>query len=155
MFFKNGDIRTEGEQGGMNFIMIIKKDGLMYTFNDAMKMWVKTNMGDIIDDNSMPQYKKVNDEEVDGKKCTRYEAEYDQSQYKTVIWVYDGMIYKNLNISPTGEENVVIYKNIKKENLNDSLFMPPEDANIQDMSTLMKNMSQQNMNTNGNTGATK
>lgn len=143
MYYSKGDIRTEGEQEGMRFVMIMKKDGEMLTYNDAMKMWIKTSMNDIMEDDQMPKYKKIGEEDIEGKKAIRYEFEDPATKLKTVVWVADGMIIRNKNITPNGAEQIITYENVKKGDLDQALFSPPAGESVQDMTQMMKNMMQQ------------
>jgi len=140
ILFKNGDIRAEGNQGGMKFVTITKKDGTIYTYNDAMKVWMKTNMSDVIKKENMPEYKEVGKETVDGLKCKKFLAKDPASNSTSTIYVNDGMIYQVITIDAKGQTYTVKYKNIEKTKLEDSLFMPEEGANVQDLSGLMQGL---------------
>lgn len=139
MSYKNGDIRTEGEQSGMKFTMIMKKDSTIFSYNDAMKKWIKTSMNDVMGkETKLPEYKNLGTEDIEGKSCTKYEAVDASTGLKNIVWVNEGMIFKNTNIGSNGEEQSVYYKNIEKKNLEDSLFSPPPGEEVQDMSEMMK-----------------
>jgi len=140
ILFKNGDIRAEGTQGGMKFVTITKKDGTIYTYNDAMKVWMKTNMSNVMKKEDMPKYKKIGQEEVDGLKCNKFIAKDPASNATSTIYVNDGMIYQVVTIDGKGQTYTVKYKDIKKTKLDDSLFMPEEGANVQDLSSLMQGL---------------
>lgn len=141
MYYKNGDIRTEGQQSGMDFVMILKKDGTMYSYNKAMNIWVKMTMKDMLKEGNIPEYKKIGAEEIDGKECIRFEAVDPQTRFKTIVWVHDGYIFRNSTESPDGVQNIVYYGNIEKKELDDSLFNPPEGAPVQDMTDMMKQIA--------------
>lgn len=139
MYYKDGNIRTEGEQAGMKFMMIMKADGTIYSYNDAMKKWVMTSMNTVMDKNSrMPEYVKIGEENVDGKNCIRFEAVDPETKLKNIVWVNDGIIFKNMSIIPNGAEQVVYYRNVVKKDLDDALFMPPQGEDVQDMSEMIK-----------------
>ena len=141
--YKNGNIRSEGEQQGMKFIMIMKKNGDMFTYNDALQQWIKTSLSDMMTkDTKLPEYKNVGTEEMEGKTCQKFEAQDPQLGYKNTVWVNDGIIIKNLTQGPNNATTTIVYKNIQKVDLEDSLFTPPQDANIQDMSAMLKTMMQ-------------
>ena len=143
MLYKNGDIRTEGEQSGMKFTMIMKKDSTIYSYNDAMKKWIKTSMNTVMGkDAKIPEYKKVGVEDVEGKSCNKYEADDTGTGFKNFVWVSDGIILKNTNLGPNGFEQSVFYKNIEKKELEDSMFAPPAGEEVQDMSEMMKSLMQ-------------
>ncbi len=140
ILFKNGDIRAEGNQGGMKFVTITKKDGTIYTYNDAMKVWMKTNMSAVIKKENIPEYKEAGKEKVDGLKCKKFIAKDSASNSTSTIYVNDGMIYQVITIDAKGQTYTVKYKNIEKTKLEDSLFMPEEGANVQDLSSLMQGL---------------
>lgn len=139
--YKNGNIRSEGEQQGMKFIMIMRKDGTMFTYNDALQGWIKTSISDMMSKQTkLPEYKNVGTEEMEGKTCQKFEASDTEVGYKNTVWVNDGIILKNMTVGPNNATTTIVYKNIQKVDLEDSLFTPPQDANIQDMSAMLQNM---------------
>lgn len=139
--YKNGNIRSEGEQQGMKFIMIMKKDGTMFTYNDALQGWIKTSISDMMTkETKLPEYKNVGTEEMEGVSCQKFEAGDPTLGYKNTVWVNDGIIIKNMTVGPNNATTTIIYKNIKKVDLDDALFTPPQDANIQDMSAMLQSM---------------
>ena len=141
--YKNGSVRSEGDQQGIKFIMIMQKDGTMYTYNDALKGWLKTSLSEMMTkETKLPEYKNVGTEEMEGKSCQKFEAEDAQLGYKNTVWVNEGIIIKNSTVGPNNATTNIIYKNIQKVDLADSLFTPPQDANIQDMSAMLQNMMQ-------------
>jgi len=143
MYYQNGNIRTEGDASGMKFITILRKEGTMYSYNGQMDSWMTTDMNAMLNqEQNMPTYTKMGKETVDDKNCIKYKTEDPSIQMEGYIWVNDGIIYKNEFTSPYGT-NTVYYKNIKKEKIDSSLFMPPKDANVQDMTALLQGMMQQ------------
>ncbi|EKD25995.1 MAG: hypothetical protein ACD_79C01415G0002 [uncultured bacterium] len=143
MFFKNGDIRSEGSQSGMNFIMIMKTNGTMFSYNDALKMWMKTEIGEMIEEKDLPNYEKTGTEDINGVSCSKFEAKDASTGYTAIVWTNDGMILKNTTINPQGVQQSVYYKNIQKTELEDALFAPPQNANVQDMGAMMKGILSQ------------
>lgn len=140
VFYKNGNMRTEGSANGMQIIMIMSKNGVIYSYNDQMKSWIKTETSVLFGkENPIPDYKKIGTEILDDKNCEKFESVEPKMNIKTTVWINDGIIYKNSSIMPNAEEQIVKYKNIEKKELNDALFTPPAGAQIQDMSEMLKN----------------
>jgi outer membrane lipoprotein-sorting protein len=152
--FKNGRVRFDGRQAGMDFSVIIDPDGVVYSYNAAMNFWIKTSIDDIKQQgqamsggagganfspkSDVPDFKKTGSETVDGVSCDVYEAAGTDSEGSARIWVGDGVIRKIESDGPGGNRAVVRYTNVEIKDLDDSLFMPPEDARVQDMSAMMQ-----------------
>ncbi|MBN2145352.1 MAG: DUF4412 domain-containing protein [Candidatus Aureabacteria bacterium] len=141
VFFKNGNIRTEGKQGTMKFISIIRTDGTVYSLMESSNTWMKSDLGEAMKNQPLPQYKQAGSETIDGKSCLKYEMTDSETNMSGVVWVSDGMIIKN-QLTIFNQVTTVYYKNISKEPLDDALFMPPASDKIQDMATLMEGTAQ-------------
>jgi hypothetical protein len=138
----------------MDFSVIIDPDGAVYSYNAAMNFWIKTSIDDIKQQgqamsggagganfspkSDVPDFKKTGSETVDGVSCDVYEAAGTDSEGSARIWVGDGVIRKIESDGPGGNRAVVRYTNVEIKDLDDSLFMPPEDARVQDMSAMMQ-----------------
>jgi outer membrane lipoprotein-sorting protein len=140
VFFKNGNIRTEGKQGAVKFISIIRTDGTVYSCMESSPAWIKSDLGEAMKGQPLPQYKQVGTESLDGKSCLKYEMSDPQNSMSGLIWVSEGMIVKN-QITVMNETTTVLYQNINNAALDDSLFMPPPSAKVQDMASMMQGMA--------------
>jgi outer membrane lipoprotein-sorting protein len=137
VYFKKGTMRTEmNAPNGIKMVVILQKDGILYSYNDIIKSWIKVNVNEAMQKQAIPQYAKIGEEVVDGLSCTKYEMKDLVNNVQGTVWVFDAMIYKN-SIVTGGKTMTVVFKNIQKQDLEDSLFMPPADAKIQDMSAMM------------------
>ncbi len=121
--YKNGNIRIEGEQNKVKLITIIKIEGDMYTYNSEVNEWNKIKIKDLMSSDA-PVFSKVGTETVDGKECTKFETFDKQTGYQSLIWIYDGLIYKKVSLGPNDTSEIIVYKNIVKKSLDDSLFIP-------------------------------
>lgn len=140
LYYKNGDIRAEGEQGGMQFVTITKVSGTIFTYNSAMNIWMKTAMDEVVDKEKMPDYKAVGTKTVDDMKCKVFETVDPESGTVSKIYVNDSMVYQVESTDKDGKVYVMKYTNREKKVLADKLFLPDEGANVQDLSALMKGL---------------
>lgn len=137
LYYKEGNIRAEGDQGGMSFVTITLLDGVIYTYNSAMKTWMKTQMDDVMK-SDVPDYKKIGTVQLDGRKCQKFEALDPKTKTVSRVFVHAGMIRQVESKDEEGKKHVIRYTNIKKEKLADAFFAPDPGATVQDLTALMK-----------------
>ena len=137
-FYKNGNIRIEGNQNNVKLITIVKMEGDMYTFNSKINKWDKIKIQDLMASKSSPIFTKVGTEKVDGKECTKFETYEKTTQYQSLLWIYDGLIYKKVSFGPNNSSEIVIYKNVEKKALDDSLFFPEVSPRTEKMQKNVK-----------------
>jgi len=134
IYFQKGAVRTEGEFSSVKFITILKTDGTLYSFNEAIGFWMKSRLPDM-DSTKFPQVEKIGKEELDGVTCLKYRTSDPGTGQKGFIWVAEDLIYRMEMDTPEGKTSVQ-YKNITKGELDDALFSPPSDAVVQEMGSL-------------------
>ncbi|MFC2140528.1 hypothetical protein ACFLQ1_02270 [Candidatus Auribacterota bacterium] len=134
IYYKNGNLRTEGEQMGKPFISIMRAEGEIYNFDANTNSWNSMNRNSV--NQSLPPYQAAGKETIDGKSCLKYTSEIPQAQMTNTVWVHKGVICKVASSGPYGSSSLK-YINVKKGKLADSLFMPPADAKIKKMNSMM------------------
>lgn len=105
-----------------------------------------TSPGDTYKDIDQAQAKMVGREKVDGKECLVYEFSEEGQSGKYWIWEEYGLPVK-AESTIEGEKIVFEYKNVKVEDIADSMFELPagvELMDMPDMSSLMQNLPGQN-----------
>jgi len=133
LYYKNGHIRTEGKQGEVEFVSIMRKDGKIYSYQ--VNTWVETDMSAILSEKDLPQFQKIGEEMVQGKTCEKFEAYDPKTQTRAWVWTQGGVILKNTTINPAGK-TTILYKNIQFLELAEDLFLPPKGVSITNLNPL-------------------
>ncbi|MEN6349470.1 MAG: DUF4412 domain-containing protein [Syntrophomonas sp.] len=143
-WIKGKKMRTEmpNPEGGGNMISIIDSDqGIVYIYQPEQKTATKMGISMSQQDNApSPQetmeslnaekMKYTGKETIDGKTCLVYEFQ-DQNNETSKIWLWEdyGIPLKIESIMD-GKKSVLEYRNVKTDEIPDSMFELPADTTI-------------------------
>jgi outer membrane lipoprotein-sorting protein len=100
-----------------------------------------TEPGDYYEDVDFAQAQLVGREKVDGKDCAVFEMNDGSENLKYWIWEAYGFPVK-MEITAAGNTTTVEYKNVKVEDIPDSMFELPAGVEVMDMTEMMLNIPQ-------------
>lgn len=145
VWVKEGNMRIEmivPEAGKMISIINTQKNAV-YSYSPEQNMATKIPLDQSEVDTISPQdysenmnsesMKYIKNETLDGKKCLIYEVSDQDEKVKVWLWEDYGI---PLRVEASDEGMLVEYKNIKVEDIDDSLFVLPVGINIMDLGNL-------------------
>jgi len=147
MWVKSGNMRSEMENpaGGEPILAIVNRDeAMVYVYqpevNYALQMPIDqsdvdtTSPKDFLSGSDTESMVFMSRETFDNKECLVYETDYEGGKSKMWIWEEAGM---PLRVETTsGADTILVeFLNFKIGDIDDSLFLLPEGAQIMDMSS--------------------
>lgn len=120
---------------------MILGDNIAMRIDIAQAMEGVTKPGDTYADIDETKAQLVGQETINGKDCAVFEVSEGSENVKYWIWKEYGFPVK-VEITVDGQTTTVEYKNVKVEDIPDSMFEIPAGIEIVDMSDMMLNIPQ-------------